>query len=194
VRAFLAIELTDPIRQRLAEAQENLRPAAEGVKWVAPEKIHLTLKFLGEIEEDAVPAITDAVAEVAGRIEPFHISVESVGAFPPRGKPRVIWAGIAEDTGRLADLQRQTEAALKSLGFKPEKRRWTPHATIGRVKKRRGSRELRPALDERQDDRFGAQPVTEIVLFRSDLFPAGAVYTPLRRIPLGQRPEPPGAK
>lgn len=188
MRTFIAIELDEAIRERLAGVQERLRGMATGVKWVRPQNVHLTLKFLGEIEEDAGESIAAALAEAASGVEPFEMRVTGVGSFPPKGAPRVVWAGIEEPTGRLLELHRRIEQALEPLGFEREKRRFTAHATIGRVKKPRGGHKLRQALEPRGGDDFGVQAVEDMVLLRSQLSPTGPTYTLLRRLQLGGPP------
>lgn len=186
MRTFIAIELSDAIRQRLAEAQDRLRSSVAGVKWVEPENIHLSLKFLGEIEPDLADLIAEAMAEAAQAVPPFEMRLVGLGAFPPRGAPRVLWAGIEEPTGRLLDLQRRVEAALEALDFEREARGFSAHVTLGRVKDpQRGPRSFHVS-EEQSRAEFGLQRVEEIVLFQSELSPAGPTYTPLRRCCLGQ--------
>lgn len=186
MRAFVAIELDDPIRRRLAGAQQRLLGAGSGVKWVRPENVHLTLKFLGEAADDAIGAIVRALGEAAGGVEPFAARVIGLGAFPPRGVPRVVWAGIIEPTGSLLALQQRVERALEPLGFPPETRAFAAHATLGRVKKPHGARRLQQAVGDLADEDFGRQRVAAVALFRSDLSPAGPTYTALARVPLGK--------
>jgi len=180
VRTFIAIELDDAIRERLGQAQERLRACRCKVKWVEPQNIHLTLKFLGEIEEGVVEAVSDVMASAAAAVKPFELTVAGVGAFPPRGAPRVVWVGI-ERAGGLVQLHGGLEDGLERLGFEREKRRFSPHVTLGRVKDRRGGPSLRPLLEAEAPADFGVQAVEEVVLFRSVLSSSGPTYTALRR-------------
>jgi 2'-5' RNA ligase len=187
VRTFLAIELDDAIRERLAAAQERLRSQAGGVKWVEAENIHLTLKFLGEIDEDVAPLVAEALGPVAAGIEPFEMRLAGLGAFPPHGAPRVVWAGVQEPSGRLLELHRRIERELEALGIEREDRPFTAHVTLGRIKDRPDPR-LRHALDARAADDFGSQAVTHVTFFQSVLSPAGPTYTALSRARLGPAP------
>lgn len=180
MRLFIAVELAEAIRERLSAAQERLRRCPCGVKWVKPELMHLTLKFLGEVEEAAIAGIGAAIAAAAQGVSPFDLTVAGLGAFPERGAPRVLWAGI-QDNGSLALLNRRLEEGLAPLGFPPEGRPFSPHLTIGRVKEPRGAGALRGVLDRERAAEFGSCRVEEIILMLSVLSPAGPTYTPLRR-------------
>ncbi|HPD15741.1 MAG TPA: RNA 2',3'-cyclic phosphodiesterase [Planctomycetota bacterium] len=179
MRAFIAVELSAEIRQRLGEVQERLRRAPCGVKWVKPELMHITLKFLGETAESAVQDVEDAIALAAEGIAPFDLAVAGLGSFPEHGAPRVIWAGVRDD-GSLAQLNARLEEGLAALGFEPERRPFSAHLTIGRAKDPRGAGPLRGPLAREAATRFGSCRVEEVVLMRSDLSPAGPTYTPVR--------------
>ncbi|MFP4055272.1 MAG: RNA 2',3'-cyclic phosphodiesterase [Candidatus Brocadiia bacterium] len=181
MRAFIAIELDPAIRQRLAEAQEPLRQAGGKVKWVGAERMHLTVKFLGEIEEGQVDAVAEAMGAATAAAEPFEIALAGLGSFPPRGAPRVVWAGVRDASGALADLHRRLEGELEALGFEREKRPFRPHLTLGRVKDRRAGRALAPLIAQQESTDFGTQVVDALVLFQSVLSPQGPTHTALRR-------------
>ena len=184
MRTFIAIELGDAIRERLAHAQERLRACRCGVKWVRPEQIHLTVKFLGEIDEGAAADVAAAMAAAAEGVGGLDLRVAGLGAFPPRGAPRVVWAGIEEPSGRLATLHKRLDLELEKLGIERETRPFHPHATLGRVKDRRAGRPLRALIDTQRTAEFGARTVDDMVLLRSVLSPTGPTYTPLHRQPL----------
>ena len=184
MRTFIAVELDDAIRSRLAEAQQQLRPVAgASVKWVKPELIHLTLKFLGEIDEGQVADVAEAMALAAAGAGAFELSVAGLGAFPPRGAPRVVWAGV-EPHPALTALVERLEEGLEILGFARERRPYSPHLTLGRVKDPRGASALRGRLEAGAAMSFGARRVDDLVLMQSVLTTAGPTYTPLRRQPL----------
>jgi 2'-5' RNA ligase len=185
VRTFIAIEIDDGIRERLGRAQQGLRGQGPKVKWVDPAKVHLTLKFLGEIEEGAVEGVAAAMGRAVAGMAPFEMTVGGLGAFPPRGAPRVVWAGVADPSGGLATLHGRLERELGPLGFEPEGRPFRPHLTLGRVKDRRGGAPLPARIAAGAREEFGVQTVAELVLFLSTLSPAGPTYTPLRRARLG---------
>jgi 2'-5' RNA ligase len=180
VRTFIAIEMAEGIRKQLADAQERLRAAGGSVKWVKPDQMHLTLRFLGEIEESAVDPVAEAIAAAASGVQPFEAAVVGLGSFPPQGAPRVVWVGV-RDAGPLVPLQKRLEEELERRGFGREDHPFTPHLTLGRVKDPRGARELRAAVDAQRETPFGAQTIEEILLIQSVLSPGGPAYTPLRR-------------
>ena len=180
MRLFVAVELDEAIRRRLAEAQERLRAAPCAVKWVKPELMHLTLRFLGEADDTLVGVLVQVIGSAAQGVAPFEVTVAGLGAFPERGAPRVLWAGI-RDNGSLALLNRRLEEAVRRLGFAPEDRPFSPHLTIGRVKEPRGAGALRPPLDAQAAAEFGSCTIAELLLIQSVLSPAGPAYTPLRR-------------
>ena len=189
VRAFLAIELPAPVRAALAEVSERLRQVRlEGVMSVSPESVHITLKFLGDVEHDNLVRVQDAVTSVAERCVPFTVITGRVGAFPNSRGPRVVWVGIECAPAALANLHEQLEEALVPLGFSRERRGFTPHLTVARI---RGTvaRTSGPRATELASDAWrGADlrvPVESILLFRSLLSPRGARHIPLSRIGLG---------
>jgi len=182
LRLFIAIALDEDVRQRLAEARRHLAAAPCKVKWVEAQNLHLTLKFLGEVEEGQLEAIAQAMTEAAAPAEPFEMRIAGVGSFPPRGVPRVVWAGV--EAPDVHPLHRRLEGILARLGHEPEKRALRPHVTMGRVKGREGARQLRALIKTIAGRDFGRCRVGEIVLMRSTLSPTGPTYTPLRRAPL----------
>ena len=184
VRTFIAIELDDAIRQRLAAAQQRLRSADAKVRWVGADQMHLTVRFLGEIDEGIVNQVAGAMHMAAADAQPFDLAVAGLGTFPPRGAPRVVWAGADEPTGALAALHKRLERELRNLGFERERRAFSPHLTLGRVKDPRTCTRLRTLVTDGADEAFGTQTVTALVLFQSVLSPHGATYTPLHREPL----------
>jgi len=186
VRTFIAIEFDDAIRRRLVQAQERLREAGCKVRWARAEQMHVTLKFLGEIAPATVGAVAEAMAHAAEAVAPFEVEVAGLGAFPPRGAPRVVWAGVEDPGGHVQQLQARLEPRLEGLGFERERRAFHPHLTLGRVKDRHGADRLRERIEGHPARRFGRERIEELVLFQSELKPTGAVYTPLRRQRLGR--------
>ena len=184
IRSFVAIELTQETREKLVIIQEQIKQSQAKVRWVNPNGIHLTLKFLGNIH----PAQVDEIAETAAReVEnesPLTLRPSGLGAFPSRRKPRVIWIGMEGEVQRLTGIQSQVENALEPLGFVREKRPFRPHLTIGRVKDHRRLQAPIDAMTTLELPEFDSFDVTEIILYKSDLRPTGAIYTKLHRIPL----------
>lgn len=185
IRSFLAIELPAAIFRRLQEVQKDLKLSSADVRWVHTEKIHLTLKFFGNIEEIKVDPIIQSIGDPVRKTPPFSLSVRGMGAFPNVRNPRVIWVGLVDGTGVLIPLQKDMDASFEKLGFPSEDRPFQPHLTLGRVKSNRGREDLIKSLEKHREEEFGDFAVERLVLFRSDLKPTGPIYTPLREVRLG---------
>lgn len=183
IRSFIAIELPDEIRHALAEVQKNLRRDVGGVRWVEPGSIHLTLKFLGDIPAEQIQPIAAAAMGVVQDEPPLGLGVSGLGAFPNPRRPRVIWVGIGGDVARLGRLQTRLEEALEPLEFPREERAFRPHLTVGRVKDPRRPPDLTRALADVTVPRCNSFDVREILLYKSDLRPTGAIYTKLQHLP-----------
>ncbi len=187
IRSFLAIELPRAILKRIEEVQEDLKQSHSDVRWVNPEKIHLTLKFFGNIEEGKVEPIVKSIEELIHATSPFHLMVIGVGAFPHLKNPRVIWMGLRDGEEVLTSFQKQLETQLGNIGIQPEDRPFHPHLTLGRMRSNKGKEELLKRMEKYIEERFGDIHVERVILFKSDLRPSGPIYTPLREIKLGGR-------
>lgn len=185
IRAFLAVDLPEIYRAELAAVQDYLKKSGADVRWTSATGIHLTLKFFGDIEEDQVEALAAAASGITAATPCFNLGVEGVGTFPGPRNPRVIWLGLSGQTDTLANLARNLEQAFVPLGFPPEKRQFTPHLTLGRVRSSQGREALTRSLGTICLPNFPEFLVQELVLYRSILRPQGALYTPLRQISLG---------
>lgn len=183
IRSFIAIELPDEIRHALAEVQKRLRRDVAGVRWVEAGSIHLTLKFLGDIHTEQIQPIAAAAMGVVQNEPPLTLGVCDLGAFPNPRRPRVIWVGIGGDVARLGRLQTRLEEALEPLEFPREERAFRPHLTVGRVKDPRRPPDLTRALADVTVPRCNSFDVREILLYKSDLRPTGAIYTKLQHLP-----------
>jgi RNA 2',3'-cyclic 3'-phosphodiesterase len=185
-RAFIAIPLPEGLRTRLASAQETLRPARAGVTWVDPGRLHVTLKFLGDLSDEARGPLEEGLRRVAAAAAPIDLEARGLGAFPASGTPRVVWAGLEEKApGRLAALARGVEEAAAAAGFPPEGRPFAAHVTLGRVKSPRNAAALRALIEAGRDVEAGAFRADAFVLFRSDLSPQGPTYTDVAQFKLG---------
>jgi 2'-5' RNA ligase len=186
LRVFCAVELPDELRSRVAERARRLRSEFPDVRasWEKPEKMHVTLKFLGDVEPARVEALSSAAARAVTDLAPFELRIEEPGTFPPHGQPRVLWLGIVDDSGRLAHMQRALETECAAAGFPRESRPFKPHLTLARVRSPQGARELAAAHRETpfEPQRF---EVSELVVMRRELGPGGSRYTPLSRHRLG---------
>lgn len=148
--------------------------------------MHLTLKFLGEIDPRVVPEIASAMGQGAVGVQPFELSVKGLGSFPPRGVPRVLWLGIHDQAERLAAMVKRLEALLAKLGIPPEGRKFTPHLTLARLRSRKGIEGLIAQLSEFSNVELGSFLANRLVLFESQLTRHGAIHTPVATQPLGQ--------
>jgi len=188
MRAFVAVEMDQGILRQVSPIQRRLADPDASVKWVDPRRMHLTLKFLGEIDPRTVPAVADAMREAASGVEPFEISVGGLGSFPADRSPRVIWLGVRDASGQLAALAAGLEQRLAAAGFPAEGRAFRPHLTLGRVRSRRGADKLLVRLGAQGSPELGTQFVEEVVLFESQLTRGGPIYSRLATQPLGAPP------
>lgn len=189
IRSFIAVELDQDVLDGLMGVQDELRTNewADEIRWVRPEGIHLTLKFLGDVPAGRIDAISEGVAQAVAGIKPFTITAEELGVFPNWRRPRVIWIGVAGETDQLHALQERVEQAMEDLGFEPESRPFHAHFTLGRVNRHAGSgyrRRLGEALQAHVVQTVGQMLVDEVSLIRSQLHPKGAIYTQLSAHPL----------
>ena len=184
IRSFIAFELPRNVLERVSETQQRLKKVVDGVRWVRPGGIHLTLQFLGNIREESVTEIHAAMTSCATGFISMKVSLGKLGSFPQRGMPRVIWAGLEGDIDRLQVLKAELDEALIPLGFNPEKRPFKPHLTLGRNKKIKNPEQLRNALEKLTFADSTSFMLEKLILFKSELFPTGAVYTPLATVGL----------
>ncbi len=184
IRAFIAFALPDHVKSALGGVQEGLKACGLKAKWVRLQGIHLTLKFLGNIALDQIDPVAAGMAEGVRGFRPLLLGAKGIGVFPNIRKPRVIWAGLAGDLEQLVDLQRNIDVALSEIGFATEKRAFKGHLTLGRFKGRADSRKVARAMEEFSG--FETQTFTsqQLVLFKSQLEPAGAVYSQLKTVSL----------
>lgn len=184
VRAFVGLSISEEIRGRLKEVQSVLRRGGAHVGWVPPENVHLTLAFLGEVPRDGVGPLGMGLDVLASTSAPFEMDVKGVGSFGGR-RPKVIWAGVLEPSGRLAMLQRQVAELCVASGVRLDERGFLPHLTIGRARSSRGGESLARALEDWRSVELGRCAVRDVRLMRSELLPGGPRYTELHRAGLG---------
>lgn len=188
MRAFVAIEVPEALKEGMAAVQGRLRGSGVDASWSRPEGIHLTLKFLGETSEERVPEIRQALALALSGQERFRLRIEEVGTFPNPASARVVWFGVSDGLERVLALQAAVEQALVGLGLERDGRPYTPHLTLGRIKHicRRG--EWLKQLERVKHSRLPEFEVTSVSLIRSELKPSGAVYSELGRVALQEVP------
>src|SRR5437867_125274 len=183
MRVFIAVELPDDVRRGLKEIQRDLRSLHESARWVSPESIHITLKFLGEVPNKRVDNIHEALAGLSWK--PFLIKVQGIGFFPGTRSPRVIWAGMEAPT--MSGLAEELDARMDRIGFEKERRAFRPHITLARARDTRMDSSLVKAAAKYADHPFGSFKVDRVSLFQSTLKPTGAVYNKLKEYLLKPR-------
>lgn len=191
VRSFIAIPLPTPVQRTLQNWIDQLkREQRSGVRWVNTTNLHLTIKFLGDIDPESIPAIQEIMQRTAASFAAFTFNLQELGAFPGLMKPRVIWAGI-QAPPELKALHRQLESNLKELGFPPEDRPFSPHLTLGRLDRRASDSEIAGVsalLKKPFQESVNGVPVETLHLYRSDLKPAGPIYSLLYKAALKKTP------
>ena len=185
IRAFIAVNLDPNLRAALARVQDRLKATRADVGWVRPENLHLTLKFLGQVEEGRIGAIREAVATAATGCGPVRLIFQGLGAFPRPREARVVWIGLSHGAEALAALQARIEEQLESLGFAREARPFTAHLTLGRVRGPAHREQLARALTEAPAEALGEMLLDRLELMKSDLSVGGARYSILQSFPLG---------
>lgn len=184
MRCFISILLPEEIKKEMSDIQTRFRSSGSDVSWTKPDGMHLTLKFLGEIEEKGLAKIEESLNMAACGISPFLLTVLDTGVFPDLRRPRVVWLGLKEDGTNLTRLQRGIEKELETIGFPPEKRRFSPHVTLGRIRSNKNLGRLLHIMEEEKISDPGTFRVSNVHLMKSDLRPAGAVYSELYSVTL----------
>ncbi|MBI5048749.1 MAG: RNA 2',3'-cyclic phosphodiesterase [Deltaproteobacteria bacterium] len=184
IRAFIAIELPAKISEELNRVQKELKDGVNKVTWIKTGNVHLTIKFLGDIEAKKVNSIEQVLESVACKSHVFNITIKRTGVFPSMDSPRIIWVGVEENGANLAQLYNNLEDSLTTLGFEKEERTFKPHLTMGRIKFLKDKKLLKQRLEKNADINLGQFAVDSLYLFESKLTPEGAVYTKLKEAKL----------
>lgn len=184
IRTFIAIEIPDDVKAKMREVQDVLKKSGADVGWVRPEGVHLTLKFLGNIDAGRAEEIGTAVSAALSGTGTFELVVGGIGVFPNGRSPRVVWLGLSGGLDALAALYEKVEAACETLGFKRESRPFRPHLTLGRVKSPRGRERLMRSVAQLEKVEAGGFTAGAVSVMKSELRPTGAVYTELGRAEL----------
>lgn len=190
IRTFIAIELNEALHRALAQTQARFQrdASARTIRWVASENIHITLKFLGEVDAARLPALQHAVTDACARVAPFTLTLGGVGAFPNTRQPNVVWVGARGQVGEAARLAEQIDSACAALGFAREARAFTPHLTLGRVKREASPSErqrIGALIAEMSVGDLGELRVERVSIMKSVLTPRGSIYTRLAECGLG---------
>jgi len=185
IRSFIAIDTAPEVKAAIVEVEERLKATNAEVRWEPIEKFHITLKFLGNVEEVKLESLEKRLEEALSAFPAFKMTYQAVGCFPNQYHPRVVWIGAENEDGTLTRIEETIEEVSNSLGFPREERQFHPHITIGRVK---GSRNLKALVSELVNTSFAPRSslINEVLLMKSDLRPSGSVYTALKRFPLRQ--------
>ena len=188
LRTFICVELSSEMQHKLDEMIKQLRRATpeRSVRWDKAEKIHLTLKFLGDTRQNDVPQISEALTQATRDIKKFPITLHGLGCFPNLKQPRVVWVGINPSPSLMA-LQRVIEKNISPLGYPTEDRKFSPHLTLGRVKREASSAEaasVGEAVRLRASQSFGVESISRLILMKSDLQRSGSIYTSLLSVDL----------
>lgn len=178
IRCFIAIELSQEIKEALAKIEDELKKGISGVKWVKPDNIHLTLKFLGHIEEETVEEIKKILTQAASQTKPFKIKLSSPGAFPTSTRPRVIWIGVDEENKESSNLVNLIEERITPLGIEKESRAFHSHLTLARVKFLKDKNSVKNAFDSLKVPP-AEMTASKITLFQSTLTRGGSIYAVL---------------
>ena len=182
MRVFIATDISQEIRKALGDLQSELQSKVDAkrgdLKWVKPENIHLTLKFLGEIKDEQVVDVCNVVQDVAGRHESFELDIETVGSFGGRSA-RVLWVGIGRGGDHLLPLQKDLEQRLASAGWPPEARKFTGHLTLCRIRNPRVGAKLAAMTEQYRDFQLGTMLADSVSVYQSQLTPTGPIYTVL---------------
>lgn len=182
MRCFIAINIDEQIRKSLDTLQSELRGKAEvrkgDVKWVRPEAMHLTLKFLGEIRDEQAVEVCNITKEVANRHKSFDVDVETVGCFGGRSA-RVLWIGAGQNCDELLQLQEDLERQLESAGWPREARKFSAHLTLCRIRNAKAGFKLAQMVKEYENLHLGSMPADSVTVYQSELTPQGPIYTSL---------------
>ena len=182
IRTFISIDLPEGIKKGISDLQDRLKRDECHIGWVRPEAMHLTLKFLGEIDEKGMPEIEAAIRKATKGFIPFYVRIMGLGVFPNLKKPGIIWLGINEEGDNLLRLQSRIEEEMEKIGHPREERGFKPHLTIGRVRDPSGLKGLIDAIESEKEIELGGFKTGEVLIMRSDLRPESRIYTRLFEI------------
>lgn len=185
IRTFIAAEMPKNIISGVGELQQGLKDYGIDIRWIRPENIHLTLKFLGDVQAADIGNIFGAISRTVDGIASISLNAKGIGVFPGLSRPRVLWVGLAGQLEVLLQLQKTLDSNLKAIGFPQEKRPFKGHLTIGRIKTKINAKKFGDALMAFRHFETETFIADKIILFKSELKPQGAVYTRLASAPLG---------
>lgn len=186
IRTFVAIPLGDEVSRKAVRLILRLKEPGDGIKWVPTDNLHLTLKFLGEVDNTEVPAVCDVVRDVCADCDPFELRFAGIGGLPSIDRPKVLYAGIEDQTNSLTQIVSKLDQKYAELGFKPESRDYTPHLTLGRTRgsSRRAGDEVITRMQSEEQIEIGRMVVDQIQVIASFLDKQGPTYQVMGRVDL----------
>ncbi|MHC4871713.1 MAG: RNA 2',3'-cyclic phosphodiesterase [Planctomycetota bacterium] len=184
LRLFIAIELDEDIRAELFEEIKYLKSHFPDIRWVKPENLHITMKFLGNVGENEIEDISAIMDSAAEKTPSFSAGIENLGCFPDTRHPRIVWAGCGQGNNEIKSIVGNLDEELKLIGYKPENRKFTPHITIGRVKRPSHAMGIEEIINDAQQIDFGLLDVSALTLFMSELKKEGPRYSAMYRAEL----------
>ncbi len=184
MRTFISVELPAEVKQNLVELIAELKQSDADVKWVKAENLHMTLKFLGWVDDKKLDELAELTAKAVKGLGSFKAKFEGLGTFPAGKSPRVVWVGTAEGGDRLCDLAQNLETTLSKAGFRSEARKFQPHLTIGRVKEKKNIDQLVKRINSVKDAKFGEALIDKIFIMKSTLTCSGPVYEIFKEVKL----------
>ncbi len=180
-RLFIALELSKKQKEEVKILQSHLSEYLDGVRWVKPAGMHLTLKFLGDTEPDKLELVKSAMDQAVSGLKSFEVSYGRGGVFPDPARARVIWLGLKEGEKDVRKLAKNIDQELQEMNFAPEKREFTPHLTIGRIRDKISKAKIEQFIEREKSFVTGNVKIDGVVLFESTLTPQGAIHTPLHK-------------
>ena len=186
IRSFIAIEIPRELQLKLGDLQRELKQAEADIKWVDPEGIHLTLKFLGSVNQEVLEKIVHVLPPLTSEVEPFSLRIQGLGCFPSNRNPRVLWVGLQQGVEEVSRLQKEIEKRIEEMMSSSDERTFQPHLTIGRVRSPRRMGPLSRIIELQQGVEIGTFTASEVHLIKSDLRPSGAIYSKLHSFDLGK--------
>ncbi len=184
MRIFIAVELPDEVKKNIVELVSELKEVGSGVKWVEEKNLHITLKFLGWVEDRKVDHVVELATKAAGGTGSFKAKFEGTGTFPSGKNPRVVWVGMGEGGEKLKKLADSLEESLSNAGYRSEEKEFSSHVTIGRVKEKKGVEKLKEKMADFKDPKFGEAIIDHIDIMKSTLTPKGPIYERIKEVKL----------
>lgn len=188
MRLFVAIDPGPAVVERVVSTIAEVRALSPNSKWIRPEGAHITLAFLGEVDEARLPELAEAIESAAKSYPPIDLRISGCGSFGKGRRPRVLWAGVAGEEAALRALaaaQKELERALEPIGYRPEERAFSPHLTLARARDPKGDEGLFECAEAIRTVDFGAARIEALTLYRSETAKEGAIYTKLAEGRLG---------